>query len=89
MPSGDGRTAYRADLEIASYDALRAFLTATSDTLVGASEAETIQSKLESAGGVRWPCVIVVRFDRQGWASYERRHPQEATTLEQHLVPVG
>jgi len=88
-PSSNGRVAYRADLELASYNALRAFLTATSDTLVGSGEAETVQSKLESAGGVRWPCVVVFQFEHNEWVSYRETHPQEATALEPHLVPVG
>ena len=87
--SGDGQAAYRADLEIASYGALRAFLTATSDALVDPSEAETVQSKLEAVGGVRWPCVMVFRFGFEEWSSYEETHPEEATVLEPHLVPVG
>lgn len=85
----DGTRTYRADLEIVSYGALRAFLTATSDALVGADEAETVQSKLEAAGGVQWPCVIVFRFDHDEWLSYEETHPEEAAVIEPHLVPVG
>ncbi|WP_299331658.1 hypothetical protein [Haloplanus sp.] len=79
---------YRADLDIASYEAFRRFLDATSDALVGPEEATTLQSKLEAAGGVDWPCEIGFSFDRQEWAAYSASHPDEATVLEPHLVSV-
>ncbi len=99
-PSSDGsaerapadtetRITYRADLDIASYDALEEFLTATSDALIAAGEVTTIQSRLESAGGdIEWPCEIVFEFDRDDWAEYSSTHPDEATVLESHLISV-
>ncbi len=86
---GDDHDTYRADLDIASYQALREFLAATSDALVDADEAATIQSKLESAGGdIDWPCEIAFQFDAEEWAAYSAAHPDEATVLEPHLVVV-
>ncbi len=84
------QTAYRADLDIASYDALEEFLTVTSDALISGQEAATIQSKLETKGGdIEWPCEIVLEFRHGEWASYSATHPDEATVLEPHLVSVG
>jgi hypothetical protein len=84
------QTAYRADLDIASYDALEEFLTVTSDALISGREAATIQSKLETKGGdIEWPCEIVLEFRHEEWASYSATHPDEATVLEPHLVSVG
>jgi hypothetical protein len=86
---GDGRDIYRADLDIASYEAFREFLSATSDALIDADEAATLQSKLESAGGdIDWPCEIVLRFDAEKWTTYSANHPDEATVLEPHIIAV-
>ncbi|ERH03785.1 MAG: hypothetical protein A07HR60_00560 [uncultured archaeon A07HR60] len=84
------RVRYRADLDIASYDALDEFMNATSDALVDDSEAASIKSRLESAGGdVEWPCEIVFEFHRDDWAEYSSAHPDEATVLESHLVSLA
>lgn len=89
--SGDtAHDTYRADLDIASYEALRAFLSATSEALIDADEAATLQSKLESAGGdIDWPCAVVFQFDADEWTAYSATHPDEATVLEPHLVAVA
>jgi hypothetical protein len=96
-PDGDDETAvgddprlvYRADLDVASYEAFREFVDATSDALLDAGEAAAIQSRLEAAGGtVEWPCEIVFEFGHRDWAAYSATHPDEATVLEPHLVSV-
>ncbi len=85
-----GTGTYWADLDIASYEAFREFLNATSDALITSEEAATLQSRLESAeGDVDWPCEIVFQFDTEEWATYSASHPDEATVLEPHLVAVA
>lgn len=82
-----GHDTYRADLDIASYEAFREFLSVTSDALIDADEAATLQSKLESAGGdIDWPCEIVFQFDAEEWTTYSASHPDEATVLEPHII---
>lgn len=78
-----GHDTYRIDLDIASYDAFREFLSATSDALINSDEAATLQSKLESArGDVNWPCEIVFQFSTDEWMTYSANHPDEAAVLE-------
>ena len=88
-PSSNSNCNYRADLDIASYDAFREFVHATSDALIHDDEAATLQAKLESANGdVDWPCEIVFEFGAEEWTTYSTSHPDEAAVLESHLVPV-
>lgn len=77
---------YRAELEVASYEALRQFLDAVSDDLVAPDEKRDLR-RLAETGDVEWPCQMVFELDATEWQAFSAANPDQARVLEPHFQP--
>jgi hypothetical protein len=84
----DGEPAYRAELTVTSYEALRQLFEALSDDLVAPDERR-VACRLAESDDVDWPCTVVFELDEVEWRGFSTEHPEQARVLEPHLRPVG
>jgi hypothetical protein len=84
----DGEPAYRAELTVTSYEALRQLFEALSDDLVAPDERR-VACRLAESDDVDWPCTVVFELDEAEWRGFSTEHPEQARVLEPHLRPVG